>query len=132
MSIIAGAPFGFAIVVVFQGINNYLVDAYALFAASCLAGTAVLRSAMAAMFPLITNIMFEHLGIHWGASIPAFLALAFAPFPFLLYQYGHVVRKRCKYSAEALEYVIYLQSQRTPSKQMKAEDSAQAEVEARD
>ena len=60
-SIAAGAPFGFALVVIFQGINNYLVDSYTIYAASCLAGTAVLRSAMAAAFPLFTNKMFERL-----------------------------------------------------------------------
>ncbi len=115
-SIAAGAPFGFALVVIFQGINNYLVDSYTIFAASVLAGTAVLRSAMAAAFPLFTDKMFERLGIHWGSSIPAFLALIFAPFPFLLYRYGPVIRKRCKYSSEAIAYLKQLQGERSPSK----------------
>lgn len=73
---------------------------------------------MAAAFPLITGYMFDALGIHWGSSIPAFLALAFAPFPFLLYKYGALIRARCKYSAEALEYMRHLQSQRAPSMQI--------------
>lgn len=107
-SISAGAPFGFALVVVFQGINNYLVDSYTIYAASVLAGTAVLRSAMAAAFPLFVHKMFDNIGIHWGSSVPAFLALAFAPFPFLLYRYGAALRARCKYSAEAQQYLKQL------------------------
>ena len=134
MSIIAGAPFGFALVVIFQGINNYLgtmrvkttpaaymivltslpsiiVDSYTVYAASVLAGTAILRSVFAAAFPLFTARMYENLGIHWASSIPAFLALTFAPFPFLLYKYGPLIRARCKYSAEAQALMKQLQSQ---------------------
>ena len=111
VSIAAGAPFGFALVVVFQGINNYLVDSYTIFAASVLAGTAVLRSAMAAAFPLFVDKMFTNIGIHWGSSVPAFLSLAFAPFPFLLYKYGPAIRAKCKYSAEAIMYLKQLQGE---------------------
>lgn len=109
--IIAGAPFGFALVVVFQGINNYLVDSYTIYAASVLAGTAVLRSVFAAAFPLFTDRMYHNLGLHWASSIPAFLALAFAPFPFLLYRYGAKIRAKCKYSAEAVAVLRELQGQ---------------------
>lgn len=126
-SIAAGAPFGFALVVVFQGINNYLVDSYTIYAASVLAGTAVLRSAMAAGFPLFVDKMFEKIGIHWGSSVPAFLSLAFAPFPFLLYKYGPMIRARCKYAAEALSYLKQLQGE-----QGAQNDAAQAGPEGRD
>lgn len=126
-SIAAGAPFGFALVVVFQGINNYLVDSYTIFAASVLAGTAVLRSMMAAAFPLFVDKMFKNIGIHWGSSVPAFLSLAFAPFPFLLYEYGHIIRERCKYSAEALAYFKQLQGERieqSPAARAEEEEDA--------
>ena len=111
VSIIAGAPFGFGLVLIFQGINNYLVDSYTIFSASVLAGTAVVRSVLATVFPLFTGTMYHNLGIHWASSIPAFLALVFAPFPFLLYKYGPAIRARCKYSAEALEAMKQLQGQ---------------------
>lgn len=45
--------------------------------------------------------MYEDLGVHWASSIPAFLALACMPFPFLFYKYGEKIRLKCKYSAEA-------------------------------
>jgi hypothetical protein len=45
--------------------------------------------------------MYQNLGIHWASSIPAFLALACVPFPFLFYKYGKPIRLRCKYAAKA-------------------------------
>lgn len=64
--------------------------------------------------------MYKNLGIHWASSIPAFLALACAPFPFLLYKYGHLIRAKCKYSAEAQVLMQQLQSRsQQPTKQGK-------------
>lgn len=114
VSIAAGVPFGFALVVIFQGINNFLVDSYVIYAASVLAGTAVVRSVLAAVFPLFTGRMYQQLGIHWASTIPAILALVFAPFPFLLYKYGPLIRARCKYSAEAVAFMKQLQGQSQP------------------
>lgn len=82
---------------------NYLIDSYTIYAASVLAANSVLRSAFGAIFPLFTTYMYNDLGIHWASSIPAFLALACVPFPFLFYTYGSRVRKACKYSREAEE-----------------------------
>lgn len=47
--------------------------------------------------------MYKNLGIHWASSIPAFLALACVPFPFLFYKYGEPIRLRCKYAAKAVK-----------------------------
>ncbi|PSR92316.1 putative MFS multidrug transporter [Coniella lustricola] len=103
--IIACAPFGFGMVLVFLSILNYLIDAYVIFAASVLAANAVLRSLFGAAFPLFTPYMYDALGIHWASSIPAFLALACVPFPMLFYKYGPAIRKRCKYAAEAAAFL---------------------------
>ena len=109
--IIAGVPFGFSLVLIFLGTINYLVDSYEIYAASVVASTAVLRSIFGAVFPLFTTQMFQNLGIHWAASIPAFLALACVPFPFLLYKYGPAIRTRCKYAAECKALKEQMQSQ---------------------
>lgn len=77
--------------------------------------------------------MYESLGIHWASSIPAFLALAFAPFPFLLYKYGHLIRAKCKYSAEAQALMKQLQSQSQQpvqsEKVTRVEDAASTELQ---
>lgn len=104
-SISAGVPFGFGMVLVFLSIMNYLIDSYTIFAASVLAANSVLRSLFGAAFPLFTTYMYQNLGIHWASSIPAFLALACVPFPFLFYKYGAGIRKRCKFAAQSAAFV---------------------------
>jgi len=108
-SVAAGVPFGFGMVLVFLSIMNYLIDAYVIFAASVLAANSVIRSLFGAAFPLFTTYMYDRLGIHWASSIPAFLALACIPFPFLFYKYGPAIRERCKYAAQAAEFMRSLQ-----------------------
>lgn len=101
VSVMAAAPFGFGIVLAFLACVNYLIDAYTIYAASVLAASAVLRSLFAVVFPLFTTYMYRNLGIHWASSVPAFLAAACAPFPFVFYKYGLSIRLKCKYAAEA-------------------------------
>ncbi|KAF7937384.1 uncharacterized protein EAE98_001698 [Botrytis deweyae] len=101
VSIIGTAPFGCGMVLVFLSVMNYLIDAYVLYAASVLAASSVLRSLFGTAFPLFTSYMYQNLGIHWASSIPAFLALACVPFPFLFYKYGASIRMKCKFAAEA-------------------------------
>jgi hypothetical protein len=108
--IIATAPFGFGMVIVFLSSMNYLIDAYTIYAASVLAANSVLRSLFGAAFPLFTTQMYGTLGIHWASSIPAFLALACLPFPFLFYKYGAPIRMKCKYAKAAHDAMAQLKA----------------------
>jgi multidrug resistance protein len=99
--VLATAPFGFGMVLVFLGIMNYLIDSYTIYAASVLAANSIIRSCFGAVFPLFTTYMYHNLGIHWASCIPAFLSLLCVPFPFIFYRYGPVIRQKCKYAAEA-------------------------------
>ncbi|KNG87862.1 hypothetical protein ANOM_003880 [Aspergillus nomiae NRRL 13137] len=103
--IIAAAPFGFGMVLVFLNIMSYLIDAYTIYAASVLAANSIIRSCFGAGFPLFTTYMYRNLGVHWASCIPAFLALACVPFPFVFYRYGAVIRRKCKYAAEADDFM---------------------------
>ncbi|KAG5976811.1 hypothetical protein E4U55_007204 [Claviceps digitariae] len=105
VSIMAGVPFGFGMVLVFLSCLNYLIDSYTIFAASVLAANSVLRSLFGAAFPLFTGYMYQNLGIHWASSIPAFLALACLPFPFLFYKYGSTIRAKCKFAAQSAAFM---------------------------
>lgn len=109
-SISAGVPFGFGMVLVFLGLMNYLIDSYTIYAASVLAANSVLRSLFGAAFPLFTRYMYDDLGIHWASSVPAFLAVACVPFPFLFYKYGAQIRTKCKYAAEADQFMRKIQA----------------------
>ncbi|KAM0330690.1 hypothetical protein ACHAQA_003642 [Verticillium albo-atrum] len=112
VSIAAGIPFGFGMVLLFLSVINYLIDSYTIFAASVLAANSVLRSLFGAAFPLFTSYMYEDLGIHWASSVPAFLALACVPFPFIFIKYGPAIRKRCKFAAESAAFMEKMQQSR--------------------
>ncbi|KAL3472747.1 major facilitator superfamily domain-containing protein [Aspergillus californicus] len=118
----AGVPFGFGMVLVFLSIMSYLIDTYTIFAASVLAANSVLRSIFGAVFPLFTTYMYNDLGIHWASSIPAFLALACVPFPFLFYKYGRPIRLRCKYAAQSDAFMRKMMQLAKPEPAAKAEE----------
>ncbi|KAJ5698176.1 hypothetical protein N7462_000181 [Penicillium macrosclerotiorum] len=113
VGIIAIAPFGFGMVILYLSITNYLIDSYTIFAASALAANSILRSFIGAAFPLFTVTMYDNLGVHWASSVPAFLALACAPFPFLISKYGQSIRKKCKHAADS-EALIRKFPEQTP------------------
>lgn len=81
----------------------------------------MLRSLFGVAFPLFTSYMYDALGIHWASSIPAFLALACLPFPFIFYRYGPAIRKRCKFAAEA---EAFLKSLRAEAEQEDGDDDS--------
>ncbi|RSM10285.1 hypothetical protein CEP52_003706 [Fusarium oligoseptatum] len=123
--IMGSAVFSAGLVVVFLSLMNYLIDSYVIFAASVLAANSVLRSIFGAAFPLFTKYMYDDLGIHWASSVPAFLAIACIPFPFLFYKYGETIRMRCEFAAEAASV---LQRMRNKHEEI-TEDQAVAEAE---
>ncbi|TKY90053.1 hypothetical protein EX895_000051 [Sporisorium graminicola] len=102
--IIAGAPFGLGMVLIFLSILGYLTDSYLLYAASVLASNSVIRSLFGFAFPLFTPNMYQiggKNGIHWGPAIGGLLGLICLPFPFIFYKYGASIRAKCKYASEA-------------------------------
>ncbi|TWU76708.1 hypothetical protein ED733_002532 [Metarhizium rileyi] len=115
--IIGSSIFAAGLVLVFLSLINYLIDSYVVYAASVLAGSAVLRSLFGAVFPLFTRNMYENLGVHWASSIPAFLALACMPFPFLFHRYGEKLRLKCKYSAEASRILQEILAKQQPAQE---------------
>ncbi|PKY00149.1 MFS general substrate transporter [Aspergillus campestris IBT 28561] len=95
----AGLPFGFAIVSVYMPILSYLIDTYGpRYAASAIAVNALLRSLFGAVFPLFTPVMYARLGVTWASTVPAFLALACVPLPFVFWTFGKRVRRRCRFA----------------------------------
>ena len=73
--------------------------------------------------------MYTRLGIHWASTIPAFLALACVPFPFLFYKYGPSIREKCKYAAEAAAFMRELKEGKDDSS---STDEAEKERDAVD
>jgi hypothetical protein len=115
-------------VLVFLSQMNYLIDAYTNYVASVLAANYVLRSLFGAAFPLFTTQMYANLGIYWASSIPAFLALACTPFPFLFYRYGEPIRLRCKYAARAAEIMSEMKQAERQNDSGREGENRQGEV----
>lgn len=92
--ILAGIPFGAGNCGVFIYASNYLVHSYGIYAASALAGNAVLRSAMGGTLPLAGPHMYETLGANWAGTLCGLLEVAMIPIPLVFYRYGNKIRER--------------------------------------
>jgi MFS family permease len=84
---------GLGLMAAFMPINLYLVDAYTIHAASAIAASTVLRSLAGAFLPLVGPKMYEALGLGWGNSLLAFIALAMSPATWVFFRYGERIRK---------------------------------------
>ncbi|KAL6917362.1 hypothetical protein FSHL1_008792 [Fusarium sambucinum] len=88
------ALFCFGLMGIMMCLQTYLVDAYISYAASVVAAQTVLRSLAGALLPLAGLSMYDDLGLGWGNSILAFLALVLAPVPVVFYFYGPKIRAK--------------------------------------
>jgi MFS family permease len=75
-------------------ISTYLIDTYGVYAASAVAASTVLRSLGGALLPLAGGPLFSTLGLSWGSSLLAFLAVAIIPVPVLFIKYGEIIRQK--------------------------------------
>ncbi|KAE8395475.1 hypothetical protein BDV23DRAFT_145045 [Aspergillus alliaceus] len=58
-----------------QGMQTYIVDSYATYAASAMAACALLRSLAGFAFPLFAPYLYKALGYGWGTSVLAFISI---------------------------------------------------------
>lgn len=94
--LIGTALFPLGIFPIFMSVIGYLTSAYPKYVASTLAGNDLMRAGFGAGFPLFAGAMFHRLGIAWGSSLLAFLAMMFIPVPFVLVKHGSKIRKMSK------------------------------------
>jgi len=94
--ILAGIPFGAGNAAVFIYASNYLVNSYSIYAASALAGNAVLRSILGATLPLAGPAMYARLGPNWAGTLLGLLEAICIPIPLVFYLYGGKIRARSK------------------------------------
>lgn len=83
---------GIAMNIAFMAIGTYLVDTFQLYAASAMAANTVLRSIFGGVIPLFGLQMYNALGLGWGNSLLAFVALAACPIPYVFFVYGERIR----------------------------------------
>ncbi|KAL6691312.1 hypothetical protein J3F84DRAFT_169185 [Trichoderma pleuroticola] len=56
----------------------------------------MLRSSVAAGFPLFSRQMFQNLGVQWASTLLGCLAAIMIPIPFVFRVYGSRLRKKSK------------------------------------
>lgn len=127
--ILAGIPFGMGNCGVFIYASNYLVHSYGMYAASALAGNAVLRSIMGATLPLAGTAMYASLGANWAGTILGLLEAVCIPIPFIFYRYGRIIRQKSALIRTMDEDRTRLETKRLKGEQ-KAVRRAEAEAQA--
>ncbi|THZ03825.1 MFS general substrate transporter [Aureobasidium pullulans] len=86
--------FGFGMMSVFQPIQAYMVKAFPVHAASAMVGVNLLRSLVGALLPLGGQKLYSSLGLGWGNSLLAFIALALTPSTWFVMRFGERIRIR--------------------------------------
>ncbi|KIY02641.1 uncharacterized protein Z520_01106 [Fonsecaea multimorphosa CBS 102226] len=94
ISIAAGIPFGYGNGAVFIYAGNYLAYSYGIYAASAMAGNAVMRSLLGGTLPLAGPAMYRALGPNWAGTLLGILEVVIIPIPFLFYRYGGRIREK--------------------------------------
>jgi MFS family permease len=94
LPILAGIPFGAGNCSIFIYGSNYLVHSYGIYAASALAGNAVLRSVLGATLPLAGPSLYASLGPHWAGTLLGLLEAVCIPIPIIFYVYGYRIRQK--------------------------------------
>ncbi|MCJ1377245.1 hypothetical protein MMC17_000337 [Xylographa soralifera] len=92
--LIGSAVVGFGLMATVVPAESFLVDAYTSQSASAVAACSFLRSISGAVLPLAGPPLYAHLGLGWGNSLLAFVAIAMIPVPIAFMKYGVQARRR--------------------------------------
>ena len=88
--------FGAGIITSFMPITTYMVDAFTPYAASATAANTVLRSIGGALLPLAGPKMYAALGLGWGSTLLAGIALGSVPIAWFVFKHGEKIREKYK------------------------------------
>ncbi|KAJ6020076.1 hypothetical protein N7499_003366 [Penicillium canescens] len=90
----AGVLFGFACVAIYIGFYMYVIDTYAMYAASGLASTTVLRYVVAGAMIAPSIPMYARLGSQWTLTLFGVLSVIMGTVPFVFFRYGFFLRSK--------------------------------------
>ncbi|KAI9034811.1 MFS transporter [Aspergillus affinis] len=86
--------FGVGLVLSYSAINNYLIDAFSIYAASALAASGLFRGLAGGLLPLSGPKMYEHLGYGWGNTLLGLLSVGFGGVSLIIWAFGKDLRMR--------------------------------------
>ncbi|KAF1950083.1 multidrug transporter [Byssothecium circinans] len=92
---------GFGMFCATTAVTTYILDSYARYAASAIAGIAFLENVFAALMPLAAQSMYRALGLRWAGSLLGFVALALSCVPLVLWRFGARIRARSPFMGVA-------------------------------
>jgi len=95
------AAVGCGMFCVVSAVSGYIMDSYAKYAASAIAGVAFLENLFSAFLPLAAQAMYTDLGFQWASSLLGFIALVLSLIPLVLKAYGPAIRRRSPFMSEA-------------------------------
>ena len=91
--IVGTAIIGFSYLASSIATRSYIIDAFGIHSVSAYAASLVPRNTASAFLPLAAPALYAELGLGWGNSVLAFIALAFVPIPLLFLRFGKKLRK---------------------------------------
>lgn len=109
----AGILFGCGNTSVFIYANNYMTHSYGIYAASAMAGNAVIRSILGGVMPLVGVYMYRDLGPNWSATLLGLLEVACIPIPVIFWMYGHKIRQKSEFIRQMQEDKKKLEGKRS-------------------
>ncbi|KAJ3578666.1 hypothetical protein NPX13_g1898 [Xylaria arbuscula] len=98
--IIGTSLIGIGVNLIWMPIQGYLIDAFTIYAASAIAANTVVRSIFGVVLPLAGQPLYDKLGLGWGNTLLAFIALATAPLTWLIMKYGERIRLNPRFQLE--------------------------------
>lgn len=135
-----GIPFGAGNTLTFIYGSNYLAGSYGIYAASALAGNAVVRSIFGGTLPLAGATMYAKMTPQWAGTFLGLLEVCLIPIPIIFLRYGKQIRARSRVIRQMQEDLAKNENRR--AKQMArlqrkkdreaAEVAAEAMMEAED
>ncbi len=89
-------------VIVVTGLSDYVVDAYAKYAASAVGIIVTGENIFSAFLPLAAMSMYNTLGFQWASTLLALISLVLSFAPILFVVYGKQIRERSPFMKEAM------------------------------
>ncbi|KAK2035682.1 polyamine transporter 1 [Colletotrichum zoysiae] len=86
--------FGMGIMLLFAPAISYLIEAFPVHAVFSLAAVMMLSGIFGAFLPIIGPPMYSALGLGWGSTIMAGIAIAMAPIPWIIVKRGQGMREK--------------------------------------
>ncbi|BGP12181.1 hypothetical protein JCM10213_009335 [Rhodosporidiobolus nylandii] len=95
--VIGSCIFAYGLMLTFNSIQNFIVDAFFPYSAAAVAAATLLRSVVGAVLPTFSDRLFLNLGYGWGGTLLALVSLPAVPAPLVLFLCGASLRERWKF-----------------------------------